>query len=71
MARKRKKRWIKGAVKKPGSFTRQAKRAGMGVQPFAKKVIAGKPTKRTPTGRYTSRTKKRARFATTMKCDGK
>ena len=32
MARK----WIKGAIKRPGALTRKAKAAGMGVQAFAK-----------------------------------
>ena len=34
--------WIAGAVKHPGSFTKQAKKAGEGVQEFASDVIAKK-----------------------------
>jgi len=31
------KRWIAGAIKRPGALTRKAKAAGMGVQAFARK----------------------------------
>jgi len=31
--------WIKGAVKRPGAFTRKAKAHGMGVKCYATKVI--------------------------------
>lgn len=30
------KRWIQGAIKRPGALTRKAKAAGMGVQAFAR-----------------------------------
>ncbi len=54
-----KKGWIQGAIKKPGSFTAQAKRAGMGTGEFAKKVLA-------PGSKATETTKKRARLAQTL-----
>ena len=31
--------WIKGAVKRPGAFTAKAKRHGMSVQAYARKVL--------------------------------
>ena len=31
--------WIKGAVKRPGAFTAKAKRNGMSVQAYARKVL--------------------------------
>ena len=31
--------WIQGAVKRPGAFTAKAKRAGMSVQAYARKVL--------------------------------
>ena len=43
-----------------GAFTRQAKRAGMSVQAYARKVTANP-------GRYSRRTVKRAQFARTQK----
>jgi len=50
------KKWIKGAIKRPGAFTRKAKAAGMGVQAFARK-------KRHAAGRLG----KQARLALTLK----
>jgi len=47
-----KKNWIKGAVKRPGAFTRKAKAHGMSVSGYAKKVSArckGKSYKRMTT----------------------
>jgi hypothetical protein len=38
MARKKKK-WIKGAIKRPGAFSAKAKRAGMSTSAFATKVL--------------------------------
>jgi len=32
------KRWIAGAIKRPGAFTRKAKVAGMTVQAYARKM---------------------------------
>ena len=42
-----------------GSFTKQANRAGMSVQDFAKHVLAHP-------GKFTERTRKRAQFAANM-----
>jgi hypothetical protein len=51
--------WIKGAIKKPGSFTAQAKKAGMSVPAFRNKVLSNK-------GAYSSTTVKRANVAKTL-----
>lgn len=51
--------WIKSAIKRPGSFTKQAKAAGMGVQDFADKVT-------TPGSKASATTKKRANLAQTL-----
>ncbi len=51
--------WIKGAIKKPGSFTAQANRAGMSVPAFRNKVLSNK-------GAYSSTTVKRANLAKTL-----
>lgn len=63
MARARKARkagggrkWIAGAIKRPGAFTRKARAAGMGVQAFAR-------AKRKAAGRLG----KQARLALTLK----
>lgn len=50
------KKWIRGAIKRPGAFTRKAKAAGMTVQAYARKMrhAAG-------------RTGKQARLALTLK----
>jgi hypothetical protein len=53
------KNWIQGAIKKPGSFTAQAKRADMGTQQFADKVMSNK-------GDYSKTTEKRAALARTL-----
>jgi len=55
-----KKKWIAGSVKRPGAFTAKAKRAGMGVQQFARHVKANKE-------RFTTRTKRQAGLARTFK----
>jgi hypothetical protein len=34
----KKKKWIAGAIKRPGAFTKKAKAAGMGVQAYARKM---------------------------------
>lgn len=49
-------KWIAGAIKRPGAFTRKAKAAGMTVQAYARKMrhAAG-------------RTGKQARLALTLK----
>lgn len=49
-------KWIAGAIKRPGAFTRKAKAAGMGVQAFAR-------AKRGAPGRLG----KQARLALTLK----
>lgn len=51
--------WIKGAIKKPGSFTAQAKKAGMSVPAFRDKVLANKE-------KFSSTTVKRANLAKTL-----
>jgi hypothetical protein len=35
----RKKKWIKGAIKRPGAFSAKAKRAGMTTAAYATKVL--------------------------------
>lgn len=52
-------KWIQGAIKKPGSFTKQAQAAGMSVSAFRNKVLANK-------GDYSSTTVKRANLAKTL-----
>ena len=54
-----KKDWIKGAVKRPGAFTKKAKAAGMSVQQFAKHVDANKD-------KYSTRTERQANLAQTF-----
>ena len=54
-----KKDWIKGAVKRPGAFTKKAKAAGMSVQQFAKHVDANKDD-------YSTRTERQANLAQTF-----
>lgn len=51
--------WIAGAIKHPGSFTREAKAAGMSVPAFAAKVTSNPD-------RYSGRTRKRASLARTL-----
>lgn len=51
--------WIKGAIKNPGSFTKQAQSAGMSVPAFRDKVLANK-------GDYSGTTVKRASLAKTL-----
>lgn len=52
-------KWIQKAIKKPGSFTAQAKRAGMSVPSFREKVLANKD-------KFSSTTVKRANLAKTL-----
>lgn len=61
---KKKKKWIKGAIKRPGAFTRKAKRAGMSVSAFGARVRANPK-------RYSPRTVKQANLAKTLKKLGK
>jgi hypothetical protein len=51
--------WIKKAIKKPGSFTAQAKRAGMTTTSFRNKVLSNKSD-------FSSTTVKRANLAKTL-----
>lgn len=51
--------WIKGAIKKPGSFTVQANKAGMSVSAFRNKVLSNKSA-------YSATTVKRANLAKTL-----
>ena len=51
--------WIKGAVKRPGAFTKKAKAAGMSVQKFAAHVDKNKD-------KYSTRTEKQANLAQTF-----
>jgi hypothetical protein len=53
-------RWIQGAIKRPGAFTAKAKRAGMGVQAYARKVTA-------EGSGASTRTKRQANLAKTLK----
>ena len=52
-------KWIQSAIKKPGSFTAQANKAGMSVPAFRDKVLSNK-------GAYSSTTVKRANLAKTL-----
>ena len=56
---KRKKNWIKGAIKHPGAFRKKAKKAGMSTSAYAKKVLQ-------KGSKASSRTKKQARLAKTL-----
>jgi hypothetical protein len=57
---KKKKKWIQGAIKKPGAFTAQAKKAGKSVSAYATQVTK-KGSKASAT------TKRRANLAKTLK----
>ena len=52
-------KWIQSAIKKPGSFTAQAKKAGMSVPRFRDKVLSNKE-------KFSSTTVKRANLAKTL-----
>ena len=52
--------WIQKAIKRPGAFTRKAKAAGKSVAEFAATVRAN-PT------RYSTRTKRQASLARTLR----
>ena len=51
--------WIKGAIKRPGAFTKKAKAAGMSVPQYANKVLKKGSDAST-------RTKKQASLAKTL-----
>lgn len=57
MAKKRK--WIKGAIKRPGAFSAKAKRAGMTTAAYARKVLK-------KGSRASTRTKRQAALAQTL-----
>ena len=52
--------WIKGAIKRPGAFTKKAKAAGMSVAGYASKVLAKGSSAST-------RTKRQAALARTLR----
>ena len=52
-------KWIQKAIKRPGAFTAKAKSAGMGVQDFARHVLAKKM-------KFGTRTTKQAVLAKTL-----
>ena len=52
--------WIKGAIKRPGAFTAKAKKAGMSVQAYARKVLK-------KGSKASTLTKQQARLAQTFK----
>lgn len=52
-------RWIQNAIKHPGSFTKQARAAGMSVTEYANKVTA-------PGSHASTTTKRRANLAQTL-----
>ena len=52
--------WIKGAVERPGAFTAKAKKNGMSVQAYARKVLR-------KGSRASKLTKQQARLAQTFK----
>jgi len=58
--------WIKGAIKRPGAFTRKAKAHNMGVQCYANDVIRKYKKKKTHTPAET-RTYRQAVLARTLK----
>jgi hypothetical protein len=55
--------WIKGAVKRPGAFTAKAKRNGMSVQAYARKVLK-------KGSKASKLTKQQARLGTDIQEDG-
>ena len=59
MARRRKKKWIKGAIKRPGAFKAKAKRAHMSTSAYAHKVLR-------KGSRASTRTKRQAALALSL-----
>jgi hypothetical protein len=53
-------KWIKGAIKHPGAFTKKAKSHGMSTSAFASKVLSNKED-------YPAKTEKQAQLAKTLK----
>ena len=60
MVRRRKKNWIQDAIKRPGAFTRKAKKAGQSVSAYAAAVTA-------PRSKASTLTKQQANLAKTLK----
>ena len=56
---KKKKNWIKGAIKRPGSFTKKAKRAKKSVASYANQVLK-------KGSKASTRTKRQASLAKTL-----
>jgi hypothetical protein len=56
--------WIAGAIKRPGTFTKKAKAAGMSVGAFASKVLK-------KGSQASARTKKQANLAKTLRRVGR
>jgi Ca2+-dependent lipid-binding protein len=54
------KKWIQKAIKRPGAFTKKAKKAGMSISAYARKV-----TKKG--SKASTRTKRQANLAKTLK----
>lgn len=54
------KNWIKGAVSRPGAFTKKAKAAGMSVSEFANKATK-------PGSKASTQTKRQANLAKTLR----
>jgi len=53
-------KWIQGAIKRPGAFTKKAKAAGMSVSEFANKVTK-------EGSKASTQTKRQANLAKTLK----
>ncbi|NBP56202.1 hypothetical protein EBU71_06660 [bacterium] len=64
MAAKKDKKWIQGAIKRPGAFTKKAKKAGKSVSGMAAAVTKNP-------GRYSATTVRQANLAKTLKKIGK
>jgi len=59
MATRRKKKWIQGAIKRPGAFSAKAKRAGVSTTAYARRVLK-------KGSRASATTKRQARLALTL-----
>ena len=59
MATRRKKKWIQGAIKRPGAFSAKAKRAGVSTTAYARSVLK-------KGSRASATTKRQARLALTL-----
>ena len=64
MAKKSKARWIAGAVKRPGAFTKKAKKAGKSVAGYASSVLK-------KGSKASTRTKRQAALAKTLRKIGR